>query len=360
MVGMLGLAAHRTFLRLVSAFRHIRRRWEAMVRRATRPPHRSASTARRSTWVAPAIARRSRDGRRAASLPAPSNAARRSSARASKARSVLRKLDQRGAAARAHDLDEAEAVDRGALERLRKMASIASPAFCRAALLPLVGRSIPIDPPMSSRRIALAASAAPATASSSGGRVPSTSIRVIAGVGDMRSSPPAKANDAGAGLLDQVVPPRRAELVASGRERGGFGLRAEELRADSLGNFRQWPFPRLGFRGLPRESLRWSAAAPSVTAPARRSAEDIRRRSHRLRRRCGRWRQCSSAAPGAGFRRASRRRGECGLQRSCRHRPAPRGFRRCRARPATQAMSYTRRDFRSTRVSASGSPTTLE
>ena len=60
-----------------------------------------------------------------------------------------------------------------------------------ATLLPAVGKSIPIDPPISSRRMALAASAAPPTVSSSGSSQPSTSISVIAGVGEMRSSPPA-------------------------------------------------------------------------------------------------------------------------------------------------------------------------
>ncbi len=41
--------------------------------------------------------------------------------------------------------------------------------------------------------MAFAAAAAPATASSAGGSVPSTSIKVIAGVGEIRSDPPGKS-----------------------------------------------------------------------------------------------------------------------------------------------------------------------
>ncbi len=72
---------------------------------------------------------------------------------------------------------------------------------------------------MSRRRIALAAAVAPATASSSGGRWPSTSISVIAGVGEMRSSPPAKRTmplRASSSRSDQPA-------VSSGLSRGGEG-----------------------------------------------------------------------------------------------------------------------------------------
>ena len=56
----------------------------------------------------------------------------------------------RGARTRPDDLDEAEAVDRGTLERLRQdHASIArAGALARSALSEAVGRSMPIDPPI--------------------------------------------------------------------------------------------------------------------------------------------------------------------------------------------------------------------
>ena len=96
---------------------------------------------------------------------------------------VRGELDQRARGARADDLDEAEAVDRGPLERLRQIGVEARVDRLRAALLPTVGKSMPIEPPMSSRRIALAAARRAICASLSGTSQPSTSIRVIAAVG---------------------------------------------------------------------------------------------------------------------------------------------------------------------------------
>ena len=115
-----GLAAQRAVL----GFRRFgigRPTWEAQGRRASRraPP----------TWRASARAIRRgfehgdhrRMRRRGASRRAARTPARRSSARASNAARSARELEQRGARPRADDLDEAEAVDRGPLERLRQI-----------------------------------------------------------------------------------------------------------------------------------------------------------------------------------------------------------------------------------------------
>ena len=73
-----------------------------------------------------------------------------------------------------------------------RIASTARAAACRPSR-GKVGRSMPIEPAMPKRRIARAAAAAPACARAAGGRPPSTSNRVMAGVRLIRSAPPSKA-----------------------------------------------------------------------------------------------------------------------------------------------------------------------
>ena len=123
--------------------------------------------------------------------------------------------------ARADDLKEAEAVDRGALERLRQDRvdrRRRSACRCRLSARRSASRC------RSSRRCRDARIARarrrprrpwPARAAAS---VPSTSISVIAGVTEMRSSPPANRTMPAARLLEQVGPARVAESVVRRRE----------------------------------------------------------------------------------------------------------------------------------------------
>ena len=193
-------------------------------------------------------------------------------------RAILRQLEQRRAAPRTDDLHEAEAVDRGALERLGQRASIAAAAACappcrrRSA-----GRS------RSSRRCRAGGSrwplrAAPRTASSSGvqdsrrrrsGSSPASAT--------IRSSPPANCDDPASRLLDQIVPARLARArPGRGRPDRAFAARGSGAPASSVS----------------RASGRFHGSAPGIASRVtsmferrafasrrqRRAAADIRRR----------------------------------------------------------------------------------
>ena len=155
-------------------------------------------------------------------------------------------LEQRGAGARADDLDEAEAVDRGALERLGRISSTAAAAACRAALPP-TGRQVDADRAAdASRRIALRAAAAPATASSAGGKWPSTSISVIAGVSETRSSPPANRTMPLRASSIRSSQPAGSEHVARARETAALLRRSATAVPGAGPSPGQRPLPRLG------------------------------------------------------------------------------------------------------------------
>ena len=155
-------------------------------------------------------------------------------------------LEQRGTAARADDLEEAEAVDRGPLERLRqdRVDRLGRRPGARPCRRRSAGRC------RSSRRCRgggsrAAAAAAPASASSSGASVPSTSIRVIAGVGEMRSSPPAKAT------MPLRASSSRSDQPAASSSSSGAGkasvaaVRAWRLARRLVADAGQRPLPRL-------------------------------------------------------------------------------------------------------------------
>ncbi len=182
MVGMLGLAAQRAFLRVARGVRHSRQTWGTRRRRATRPSRQPAAKAGRSSRCAHRSLSPPRVGRRAAFRPAARTppGARAPAPRRPRGPVPARSAKRDGAGARS---EEAEAVDAGSLERLGQLPVDRGFDRCSRRLAPDVGKSIPIEPPMSRRRIALAASSAAIMASRSGGNVPSTSIRVIAGVG---------------------------------------------------------------------------------------------------------------------------------------------------------------------------------
>ena len=115
--GVGGLAAERAGVR--GGFRHARPIWRGRARPARRPRRRCGARARRASRLADAGDHRRRGvERRAARSAAP---AWRSSARAAApAGSAWRISGMRRPLAAADDLQEAEAVDRGALERLRQ------------------------------------------------------------------------------------------------------------------------------------------------------------------------------------------------------------------------------------------------
>ena len=164
-----------------------------------------------------------------------------------------------------------------------RIASIAAAAACRAALPPAVGRSIPIDPPMSSRRIARAASAAPAHASSSAWQEPidvdqghrrrRRNAQLAAGECDRSRCAPASM---------QIVPSRGAKFVP-GRGQADVASRQARGRwrqAIASVTPRQRSFPRLGSgNGCARDFDLQRCALGRLRA--RRAAADIPRRSAR-------------------------------------------------------------------------------
>ena len=124
-----------------------------------------------------------------------------------------------------------------------RIASIASAARCRASFPAAVGRSMPIEPWRSRRRIARAAARAPATASSSAagavdvdqGHRPRRLDRQLA---------TGEAHDPAAGLLDEIAPPASAEPVG-GRGKGEVSSRGLRRAGRGL-------VGRPGERALPR------------------------------------------------------------------------------------------------------------
>ena len=189
MVGRGGLAAQRAFFR---RGRHSPPTWRASAsaRKATVPPTCARELRRAIRGLSAAMHRRMR-GERIAPV---SRAARRSRARASKAaRSAAssNRLAWRRGRTIWRKPKPLTAVRSNGCGR---MASTASATACRARLAADGGQ---VDADRSADAVAAdrarAAACAPASASCSGGKVPSTSIRVIAGVSDTRSSPPGKA-----------------------------------------------------------------------------------------------------------------------------------------------------------------------
>ena len=177
--------------------------------------------------------------------------------------------------------------------------------------------------------------------------------------GEMRSSPPGKRDDAASRFLEQVGPTRRIEAVVPETEKArtsppsspaGRG-RSSVIRAS--GRFH-------GFGAGDRLTGDFDADRSTLGDPARRAWQEIflaiviprdgvaavRADIRQPRRK-----------DGAGGRR--RRRAGSAPRRSRHPRAALRGSRRSRARSAIQAIGYPA-DFSSSRVSASGRPTTFE
>ena len=131
-----------------------------------------------------------------------------------------------------------------------RTASIAAAAAWRAALLPR-GRQVDPDRPADVEAAdGLGRFGRAGDRELVGGRKPSTSIRVIAGVGEIRSSPPANADDAGSRFVDQIVPAGIAERIVRRRERQlpPAGPRAAAMPRRLVANARERPFPRLRAR----------------------------------------------------------------------------------------------------------------
>ena len=198
--------------------------------------------------------RRSPPGeRRAASRPALPNAARRSSARASNAARSCASSNSEARGARADDLDEAEAVDRGPLERLRQDASIASAASWRAAL---PRRSA--DRSRSIRRYRAGGSLGRlpprrATASSLGRKI---AVDVDQGHRRRRRDPQLAAgerDDAAARFVDQIVPAQLAEFVVGTPGNAGRRPRAARAARQSASSVR-------------RASGRFHGSAPGIAS----------------------------------------------------------------------------------------------
>ena len=128
---------------------------------------------------------------------------------------------------------------------------------------------MPIEPVMPKRRIARAAAAAPASASAAGGRLPSTSNRVMAGVRLIRSAPPSKRDLAGRSLLEQLGPAGLLEPVGPmARERRGVAdpfARAPGPSRKAAGRSRAASALSAGpARGSPRARSRPGRRAPSL------------------------------------------------------------------------------------------------
>ena len=222
------------------------------------------------------------------------------------------------------------------------MARRASSIECRSAhgpartvLAPLVGRSMPIEPPILRRRMARAASDAPRIANPRAARYPSTSISVIAGVGEILSSPPANRT------IPLLASSRRSFQPASQvhRSRGrevlvprAFQLTRLLVRTFAIGRF-HGSLPGIASRVTSILSI-----APSVT-PVRRAEANIPFRYRPSRWRCARWCRYLPGAPLLQRQRGHFRRARSALQQSRRPRPAHSGSRRCRARRAIQSMS---------------------
>ena len=164
------------------------------------------------------------------------------------------KLDQRGAGARANDLDEAEAVDGGALERQRAGQRRSPPRQpgARPCRRRSAGRS------RSTRRGRGGGSPAPRRAprqcaSSSAGSVPSTSIRIIAGVGEMRSRR--------RGI-------RRSRCAASSSRSDQPAASSESLPGEGKANGQAFEnaAPDDGDASLTRASGRFHASSPGIAS----------------------------------------------------------------------------------------------
>ena len=204
--------------------------------------------------------------------PGGSNAARRSRARASKAARSCASSSSDARRAGPNDLQEAKAVDRGALERLRQMLVDRRGDSLALRLAAVVGKSIPIEPPMSCRRIAWPLRPRRASASSSGGaenrRHRSASSPAS---GEMRSSPPAKTTIPLRACSISSYQPAALEPVAAARA----GIPAAERRRVAR---RPRPSARASGRfhgsppGIASRMTSMFRAAPSVTPGAPRGS----------------------------------------------------------------------------------------
>ena len=150
-------------------------------------------------------------------------------------------------------------------------ASIASATDWRASFPRTVGKSMPIEPPMSSRQIAFAASRAPTIASSCEPGLPSTSIDVIAGVTTIRSSPPAKPTTPVRASSMRVFQPKSASSsLPLGKTRNRARLMSWTDWWEASVSLQIWP--RGLFQGsIPGIASRVTAIVtrlPSVAAPA--------------------------------------------------------------------------------------------
>jgi hypothetical protein len=234
-------------------------------RAADLPAERSSQSGRFEHGGSPPDARQSR--------PRPCRAARRSSARASKAARSAASSNRRGVA-RGRTIWRKPKPFTAVRSNGCRQQDPASSARRRLArrLAADVGRSMPIEPPMSCRRIAARRrrprrpARAPRAASQ-----PSTSIRVIAGVAT-RAARRRESDDPAARFLEQVRPAGRS----SGRPaRGRADLAAAHavpMRA-AASRRGERPLPRLGAGDrLARDLDR----ARALGQPGRRAAADIR------------------------------------------------------------------------------------
>ena len=164
-----------------------------------------------------------------------------------------------------------------------------------------------------------------------------------------------ECDDAAARLLEQIVPAGSCELVVG---TGRLGRRRRRRRRGASSVTRASGRFHGSAPGIASRVTSIDSVAPSRHARQRRAAAGYSSPPLRPRPRCGRDRD----QPGLehASRRDRRRPARSAPRRSRRPRPAPRGSRRSRARSAIQASRVSRAIFSSTRVSASGRPTTLE
>ena len=270
---------------LVRGFRHIRPTWEERGRRAssTAPPTCRASASSHSV-----LAFEHGDHRRVRDEPLRARRSRTppgAAARGLRSGAVLRQLDQRGARTRADDLDEAEAVDRGPLERLRQT-GVDRRRRGLARRLAARGRQVDADraADVEAADRVVRLRAAPSTASSSGGKI---AVDVDQGHRRGRRHPQLAAGEADHARCaprrsDRPSRPRRSSIRRCGerraRVRSSGGAQVRLL----LGDLRQRPLPRLGAGDrlagdLDGRSSR-PAAAPGAPRGSRYSAPRCRDR----------------------------------------------------------------------------------
>ena len=210
--------------------------------------------------------------------------ARRSSARAAApAGSACSSSGERRPLAAADDLEEAEAVDRGALERLRQDRVDRGGGAPAGRSRGRVGRSMPIEPAMPKRRIARAAAAAPASASV-GGR--QAAVDVEQGHGRRQAHPQRAAVEgdlAGRGLLEQLGPARLLEPVRAVRARAAWTADPLREARPGAGGSSVGARPVAASAG-PRSGIASRTISARKAAPSVRPAAAARRQPPRCRR----------------------------------------------------------------------------